>query len=108
MNIFAMFMIFFLSILIHELGHIIFVLFFSKELPHIRFRKFSIMIIPTKLLSINEKKWFLGGPIMLGMFFIVPFFFYYPTASWLAMVAYLISCGMDFYNLMKLEVKKDE
>jgi len=107
MDIIIAFLIFGFSILVHEIGHILFALFFSKELPHIRFRKSSIMIVPTKVFSTLENKWFLGGPIIMGMISLYPFFIIFPIETWAVFIAYMFSCSMDFINLMKLEVKKE-
>lgn len=107
MELIEMFMIFIISIFAHEIGHILISWWFSKEIPIIRFRKVGIMVIPKSIYTIKQKKIFLGGPIIIGMLIITPFYFYYPTESFLAFIAYLISCGADFYNLMKLEVKNE-
>ena len=99
-------MVFILGIFTHELGHIFIGWWFSKEIPTIRFRKIGIMVIPKSVYTNLQKQLFLGYPIIIGMITISLFSFHYPNESCAAIIAYFISCGEDFYNLIKLEVIK--
>ncbi len=106
MELIIAFIIFACSIFVHELGHILIGWYFSKEIPTIRFRNMGVMIIPKTVYSFRQKQVFLGTAIILGMVSIYPFFLYFPMESWIALVAYFVSCGADFYTLIKLEVNK--
>jgi hypothetical protein len=90
---------------VHELAHIIVSWYISKDIPTIRI-KWNVKVIPKTQYTDLEKSLFLGVAIIAGMFTLVPFFFWYPVESSCSMFAYLISCGMDFYNLILIEVKK--
>jgi hypothetical protein len=105
MNIIIMFLIYLIAIFVHELGHIIVSWYISKNIPTIRVN-WNIKIIPRTLYSDKEKSFFLGIAIISGMFVFVPFFFWYPVESTYSMIAYLISCGMDFYSLILIEVER--
>ena len=101
-----MFIIFFLAIFIHELGHILIGWYISKDIPTIRIKLSTVKIIPKSIMTDSEKSLFLGFAIIIGMFTIWPFFYFYPLESSFAMIAYLISCGMDFYNMILLEIRR--
>lgn len=105
MNIIIMFLVFFVSIFVHEITHILLAWWFNKQIPTMRINKGYVKITPKKLMTNSEKSIFLGVPIITGMFSFIPFFFLFPTESSLAMIGYLISCGKDFYELIKLEVR---
>ena len=105
MNLIITFCIFVFSIFIHEIGHILIGWYFSKEVPSIRFRKLSLLVIPKSIYTYRQKQTFLGAPIIIGLLSFLPIFFYFPLESWIAMVSYLVSCGADFHNLIRLEVE---
>ena len=105
MNIIIMFLIFFIAIFIHELGHIIIAWYISKVIPNIRVN-WNIKITPKTLYNNAEQSFFIGVPIILGMFVFIPFYFWYPLESSYSMISYLISCGRDFYSLILLEINR--
>ena len=99
---------FFLGIVAHELSHYFVHWYLFREWANISINKTTIRIIPTTLMRDKEKKLFLGVPIITGMFVISLFIFKRPNEATYALIAYLFSCGMDFWNLVLLEVKKYE
>ncbi len=105
MDIIIMFLIFFNGIFWHEIGHIAYFWVFFKEWPMVRFRKTNIQIIPTVTMSNLHKSAFLGSGIIVGMLSFTPLFFFFPEEATYAMIAYLISCGMDFHTLIQIHIQ---
>ena len=103
-----MFLVFFMAIFVHEIGHILYYLINFKEYPNIRVRTTNIAIIPQRLMSKKQKQQFLAWGIIFGLIPLYPFFFIHSLETTYVLIAYLIASGADFYNIIKLEVKNGE
>lgn len=105
MEFIIMILIYFGAILVHEITHFIIGWYFSKNIPEVRFKSLGVQV-KTNLYNKKQKQIFLGYAIIAGLLSLVPFYFYYPTETWIVLIAYIFSCWNDFKNLMLLEVQK--
>jgi hypothetical protein len=107
MDFIFMILVYFFSIIIHELGHIVYYWGVFKDWPHVRLRKTNIQIVPNVAMTNVQKSMFLASGIIVGMFSLYPFFYIKPMETTAVMIAYLASSGMDFYTLIIIHLKTE-
>lgn len=106
MNLAYTLITYFVSIFIHELGHIFYYWYLKKDFAKVEVNGLNVKIIPEKKLNKEQKIMFLGLGIIFGL---VPYTLWVminPFSGFISLIAYLVACLGDIYNLIVIQVKE--